>query len=414
MTENPLVTAFDIGTCLNQIEWHWLQAVVCGSEQDQLNAAQRLVDLENHLVRLFPHDRGGALRAEVAKSKRAWDAVFDSEWFAEHRHGIFARLNRKFDISVNDDDDYTTEEAIWDLTRPVFKPVPEIDASLKSILALFPDMQVAMHLGRCVDEGRHVPNAGNRMIVQERTPEWRPARKRQKALPAGSKRLSLTRHFHYVGRPLQPGGNAPADGWYDEIRVLWEKAGIASPIPPFDDHALTELNQFVAQVHHLARCGLEELACDFPRPEESWPPDNRWHFDETRFAILGKSYPLRGKMLQLLRLTAERPKSGENLWRDLWDGQILDVAEGAQKLRQLAFNLNKELRSLFGNSKRFPQIVSDEGRGADRLWSVELGSVETHSMRAADLKKSRVPPAKRKKTAKKSKSKPAKTSKSSS
>jgi len=275
---NPFVAAFDVGVCLNKLSWHLLQAVVCCSRQHDRAAAEVMTKLEVLLVQLYPQDRGGLLRKKVEEARIKWTGFTDNEWFNEMGWDLMYNLNLT-----------RTDEALTEAIDTLVEQVPmydrDVERELWQELSCFPSMQNALNLGKCIDEGRHVPGQHAKLIVLQSDDEEPLAPSRGQptaagtgpAMPAdndsefGPVPRRQTGRLIYKPKTLEPGEIRPAGSWKTEVQLLWQSAPIATPCPEVTEDQLgspVELQTLVQRLIDAARWGLSE------RDYTSWNGEN--------------------------------------------------------------------------------------------------------------------------------------------
>lgn len=379
-SSKPLVAAFDVGQCLNELRWHLVQTCICLNREEAAAAISVLERLEVSAVRLFPTEGGGDVRKETQRWRDRWVDWLGAESFGEFAQEVWTRLGEDY---------ISPTEAAKQLASQVPPIESEIDVAIRTRLASFPSMQLAMQLGRCIDEGQHVPWPGYELITVERNPKWQQVKRfSPNAIPkaitfTATSQGQLPPARLWRGRRWRAAELRPAPNWRRMVRALWQKAVPVRECPQIVDAHLSTESRRLRLVRWLiikARLALSEADCPGWEPADQssdWPPNMGWHFRNGEFAFDGRKYCLSGQPLKLLRAVAlaNRPPTRAELIKEIWmdDERVLD--DGNKAFRRVKFNLNRELKALFKDDPCVPQLV-ESGKGADALSSVSWADIK--------------------------------------
>lgn len=246
-------------------------------------------------------------------------------------------------------------------------------------LESFPPLLAALHLGECIDEGRHPTLRPEMLIVYQRTAAWRLYR--QRATSHKSTPPKPARSRQYQSRIYLPGEAPVEPTWLQELWLLWQKAVPSRQCPPIPSSyvALPEKRRhlvawLIAKVHEaLTRPTALSGAAD---DATVWPPNMGWCFRDGEFVFRGNRYKLSGIPLKLLRtVQASRfPIRSLDLRSAIWPDPPDAEQDQWQRLRAVISELNKTLRDLFAGEDSIPQVkaVDPTTRGQDRKWHLVM------------------------------------------
>lgn len=217
---NPSIVAFNVGRCLNALNFHMQQAWLVGGWPEQ-EARRILAQLAREVRPLVPVREREKTQARIS---RAIGRLIDQIDTEEH---VEALAQSNHELNISDPPDLCGERE-W-ILRPVFEAIDEvrryIDPSLDDTTRLL------LHLGEIVDRAIHRHDVYEYMYEPEELPRQAGAGEPRR-LTRGMPRRSPQEPKHYLANVTWRSGELPPDAdWAAEVEQVLLELGLIEALP---------------------------------------------------------------------------------------------------------------------------------------------------------------------------------------
>jgi len=217
-----LLTAYQTGQLLNELDWHMQQAVILGRGYHWKRVIEILTDLLPAVTCMAVSlDTSQLLKQTVAECSESWQNLFQTEDFWE-----------QYSITTEDlspGDVYAPEDKLGPLVDWVRPIQARLRQSIQAQLLEYSMLRVALDMGEIVDQGIRPPKVYLRLLEL-----------RQDPLPGQPP--STTSSFPHINAPYipcpqiarvsrEPGELAPSLLWPGEITASWQLVGVTTELP---------------------------------------------------------------------------------------------------------------------------------------------------------------------------------------